>query len=78
VAQTVLDPGLRGLFELDALLGVADARHLERTLDENPEGAVQLAYVSAVVLNEADLASPPSAPQLAAARKLVGRLNPRR
>lgn len=73
VAQTVLDPNLRGLFDLDGIIGVADARNLERTLHECPEGAVQIAYSSLVVLNKTDLADEA---QLETARNLVRQLNP--
>ena len=73
VAQTVLDPQLRGLFELDGIVGVVDARHLERTLQEVPEGAVQIAYASVVVLNKTDLVTNA---QLERARELIARLNP--
>jgi len=73
VAQTVLDPYVRALFELDSLVGVADVRNLSRTVEENPEGAVQLAYANMLVLNKVDLASPE---QLSAARGLLGDLNP--
>lgn len=73
VAQTVLDPFVRGLFELDGILGVADGRNLERTLHETPEGAVQLAYAQQIILNKTDLVSPAA---LEHARTLLGRLNP--
>lgn len=42
VALTVLDPMTRLKFELDGIVGVADARNLEQTLREVSEGAVQL------------------------------------
>jgi len=73
VAQTLLDPYVKGLFDLDGILGVADARTLPRTVQETPEGAVQLAYANTIILNKTDLAS---AEQLAAARALVHKLNP--
>ena len=73
VAQTVLDPQLRGLFDLDSIIGVADARNLERTLSDVPEGAVQLAYASNIVLNKTDLADES---QLETARGLLRGLNP--
>ncbi len=73
VAQTVLDPQLRAFFDLDGIIGVVDARNLERTLQEVPEGAVQIAYASSVVLNKTDLAD---AAQLETARNLVRQLNP--
>ena len=73
VAQTVLDPQLRAFFDLDGIIGVVDARNLERTLQEVPEGAVQIAYASSVVLNKTDLAD---AAQLEICRDLIARLNP--
>jgi G3E family GTPase len=73
VAQTVLDPQLRAFFDLDGIIGVVDARNLERTLDEVPEGAVQVAYASRIVLNKTDLAN---AQELETSRDLIARLNP--
>jgi G3E family GTPase len=73
VAQTVLEPQLRHIFDLDGIIGVADARNLYQTLQEVPEGAVQLAYASSVVLNKTDLATQE---QLETARNLVRQLNP--
>lgn len=73
VAQTVLDPYVKALFELRAVLGVADARNLVQTVRETPEGAVQLAYASTVVLNKCDLAGEV---QRTAARETVRQLNP--
>ncbi|RDI95791.1 GTP-binding protein [Meiothermus sp. QL-1] len=73
VAQAVLDPFARPHFELDGIIGVADARNLARTLQDNPEGAVQLAYASVVVLNKTDLA-PPEA--LTEAEALLRQTNP--
>lgn len=73
VAQTLLDPFARAKFALDGLIGVADALNLQRTLQESPEGAVQLAYASSIVLNKSDLAIPET---LEADRHLLARLNP--
>lgn len=73
VAQTVMDPFARTKFELDSIIGVADARNLEQTLRESPEGAVQLAYASTVVLNKTDLATPT---QIAEAENLIRKINP--
>jgi G3E family GTPase len=73
VAQTVLEPQLRGVFDLDGIIGVADARNLYQTLQDVPEGAVQLAYATSIVLNKTDLATPE---QLETARGLVKQLNP--
>jgi G3E family GTPase len=73
VAQTVMDPFARTRFELDGIIGVADARNLEQTLRDGPEGAVQLAYASTVVLNKIDLATPE---QVAEAQGLILQINP--
>lgn len=73
VLQTLLDPGVRAVFRLDGLVTVTDARNLLQTLQENPEGAAQLAYATSVVLNKADLVTPP---QMDRVRELVAALNP--
>ncbi len=73
VAQTVLDPYVKGLFELDGIIGVADARNLRQTVQECPEGSVQLAYASSIVLNKTDLADEA---ERAEARDLAQRLSP--
>lgn len=73
VAQTVMDPFARTKFELDGIIGVADARNLEQTLRDGPEGAVQLAYASTVVLNKTDLATPDT---VAEAGRLIQQINP--
>ncbi len=73
VAQTVLDPYVKGLFELDGIIGVADTRNLKTTIQQNPEGAVQLAYASTVILNKIDVAS---AEQIEEAKLIAKKLNP--
>lgn len=73
VAQTVMDPFARTKFELDGIIGVADARNLEQTLRDGPEGAVQLAYANTVVLNKTDLATPE---QVTDAENLIRKINP--
>ncbi len=73
VAQTVLDPYVKGLFELDGIIGVADARNLKTTVQESPEGAVQLAYANTVILNKIDLAT---AEQIEEAKRITQKLNP--
>jgi G3E family GTPase len=73
VAQTVLDPYVKGLFELDGIIGVADARNLKATIQQSPEGAVQLAYASTVILNKIDLAT---AEQIEEAKHMVQKLSP--
>ncbi len=56
VLQTLLDPEVRTVFEIDGLITVLDARNFYATLEGNPEAASQLAYSSAIVLNKADQA----------------------
>lgn len=73
VALTVLDSMARLKFELAGIVGVADARNLEQTLREGPEGAVQLAYATQVVLNKTDLATPE---EVAEAERILGLINP--
>ncbi|RIH92237.1 CobW family GTP-binding protein [Meiothermus granaticius] len=73
VAQTVMDPFARTKFELDGIIGVADARNLEQTLRDGPEGAVQLAYANTIVLNKTDLATPE---QIDQAEQLLQQINP--
>lgn len=73
VAQTLLDPYVKSLFELDGIIGVADARNLLATLQDHREGTVQLAYASTIILNKCDLATPQ---ELDLAKNIVRQLNP--
>lgn len=73
VAQQLMTTELRGLVELDSIVAVADARNLQRTIRENPEGRAQLAYANVVVLNKADQVEDGA---LEEAGRTVGRLNP--
>jgi G3E family GTPase len=73
VAQTILDPLVKTLFRLDGIIGLADARNLWETVQQSPEGAVQLSYANTIVLNKLDLAT---AEQLEAAKQLLNKLNP--
>jgi len=73
VAQQLLTTELRGLVELDSIVAVADARNLERTLRDAPEGKAQLVYANVVVLNKADQVEDGA---LEEAGRTVGRLNP--
>lgn len=73
VAQTILDPYVKALFELRALVGVADARNLEKTVQSSPEGALQLAYASVVVLNKCDAVGEAERTR---ARLIIAKLNP--
>ncbi|MFC6591067.1 CobW family GTP-binding protein [Deinococcus lacus] len=73
VLATLLEPEVSAVFELDSLITVVDARNLARSLTENPETALQLAYASVTVLNKADLVTPA---ELEAAADLCSGLNP--
>jgi G3E family GTPase len=73
VAQTLLDPYVKTLFELDGIVGVVDVRNLLATLQAHPEGTVQLAYASTIILNKCDLAT---SEDLTLARSVVRQLNP--
>jgi G3E family GTPase len=73
VAQTLLDPYVKGLFELDGIIGLADAKNLQQTIQQTPEGAVQIAYASTVILNKIDLAS---AESIETSKRIIQKLNP--
>jgi G3E family GTPase len=73
VAQTLLDPYIKSFFELDGIIGMADAKHLPATIQQTPEGAVQLAYASIVILNKLDLAT---AEQIETSKRIIKKLNP--
>lgn len=73
VLATLLEPQMRAVFELTSLVAVADARNLRRTLQENREGARQLAYAGVVVLNKVGDVSEET---LSLAEEAVHALNP--
>ena len=59
VAQTFFtDDEMRGAFRLDAIVTVADAKHLLQHLDQGDESVKQLAFADVILLNKADLAAP--------------------
>jgi G3E family GTPase len=72
-AQTLLEPLVRQVFALESILSVADARNLLETIQNHPEGGLQLAYASNVVLNKTDIAS---FDQIERAKEVLASLNP--
>ncbi len=72
IQSFVLDEGLRGRFALDAIVTVADARHLPLQLDHD-EAREQVAFADAILLNKIDL-EPAAA--LDAVERDIRRLNP--
>jgi G3E family GTPase len=55
VAQTFFLPDPAKLLRLDAIVTVADARHLDKELAEAPEAAMQIAFADVILLNKTDL-----------------------
>src|SRR5436190_9857525 len=74
VAQTFfVDEDVRRRTKLDAIVTVADAKHLLHELDRAHEAQEQLAFADIVLLNKTDLVSPD---ELATAESRVRRINP--
>ncbi len=57
IAHTFMMPMLEGRLRLDAIVTVADAKHLEKELDEAPEATAQVAFADVILLNKTDLVS---------------------
>ena len=74
VAQTFfMDEDVRANTELDAVVALADAKHLSLRLKDSPEAEDQIAFADIVLLNKTDLVS---AEELAATEAAIRRLNP--
>lgn len=72
-AQTLLEPLVRQVFTLESIIAVADARNLLDTVRNHPEGGLQLAYASNIVLNKHDIAT---LEQIASAKAVISNVNP--
>lgn len=73
IAHTFYLPQLKDHLRLDAIVTVADARHLEGMLDKAPEATQQIAFADIVLLNKTDLATPA---ELQHVEQRIRRMNP--
>jgi G3E family GTPase len=74
VAQTFfVDEDVRRKTKLDAIVTVADAKHLMSELDRAPEAQEQIAFADVVLLNKTDLVS---GGELAAVETRIRQINP--
>ena len=74
VAQTFfVDEDVAAKTRLDAIVTIADARHLEKQLEDSHEAAEQLAFADLVLLNKIDLAD---AADLARIEARIRAINP--
>ncbi|MBL9189786.1 MAG: GTP-binding protein [Opitutaceae bacterium] len=59
VAQTFFtDDEIKAAFKLDAIVTVADAKHLAQHLDQDDESLKQVAFADVILLNKIDLVTP--------------------
>ena len=73
IAYTFNLPQLKDQLRLDAIVTVADARHLEGVLDKAPEATPQIAFADVILLNKTDLATPAD---LQRVEQRIRRMNP--
>ena len=73
IAHTFYLPQLQEKLRLDAIVTVADARHLEGVLDKTPEAIPQIAFADIVLLNKTDLATPADLDRV---EQRIRRINP--
>ena len=74
VAQTFfMDKEIAERAKLDAVVTVADAKHLLLRLDDAPEAEDQIAFADVILLNKADLVDPA---ELAAVERRIRAINP--
>lgn len=73
VAQTFFMDDVKAKAKLDAVVTVADAKHLLQRLDDAPEAEDQIAFADVVLLNKTDLVS---AADLAAVDRRIRQINP--
>ncbi len=74
VAQTFfMDDDVRARAKLDAVVAVADAKHLTESLADSPEAQEQIGFADVILLNKTDLVSPE---ELAAVERSIRAMNP--
>jgi G3E family GTPase len=74
VAQTFfMDEDVRAKAKLDAVVTVADAKHLLQRLEDAPEAEDQIAFADVILLNKTDLVTPA---ELAKVERRIKAINP--
>ncbi len=73
IAHTFSLPQLKEKLRLDAIVTVADARHLESVLDKAPEAIPQIGFADVILLNKTDLATPADLDRV---EQRIRRINP--